>query len=188
MVCFIQIGISIMVKKKKLKLSKKQRKQLKSVAVPIAIGIAGLLVGIVATKILASTHTPANIVWAADKTVKVPEDLRRYLDTKNDCKAYRGTDTPTGVGLWGVYQVSKSQYAKIAYGCSWNLTNYIMAVKHEGKWQLIEPTEYFAPFKDGVDPTKGALPYCAVVEKYKIPNAIEPFCIKPDGNAQSNQL
>ena len=175
-----------MVKKKKLKLSNKQRKKLNSIAIPVLAGLVGLTLGIGITKLPVSLRSPANIVWAADKTVKIPRDLRRFLAAKNDCQAYRGTNTPTGVGLWGVYQVSRNQYAKIAYGCSWNLSSYIMAVKYGGSWQLIQPTEYFAPFKDGVDPTKGALPYCALVEKYKIPHDIEPFCVKSDGSAQGN--
>ncbi len=178
-----------MVKKKnrlKLKLSKKQRKQLIHYGKPVLAGFLGLLIGIGATNLLASRRAPSNLVWAADSTVKVPKDLRAFLVAKNDCKAYRGAGSPTGVGLWGVYQVSKNQYAKIAYGCSWNLSSYVMAVKQKGSWQLIKPTEYFAPFKNGVDPSKGALPFCAVLEKYKIPKDIEPFCVKADGAAQSN--
>lgn len=179
-----------MVKKKnrlKLKLSKKQHRRLIHYGKPVLAGLLGLLIGVAATKLSDSRRAPSNLVWAADNTVKIPKDLRAFLMAKNDCKAYRGTDSPTGVGLWGVYQVSKSQYAKIAYGCSWNLSSYVMAVKQKGSWQLIKPTEYFAPFKNGVDPSKGALPFCNVLEQYKIPKDIEPFCVKADGSAQSNE-
>lgn len=177
-----------MAKKKKFKLSKKQRKQVSRFGVPVLAGLLGLFLGIIITTFVSGRRAPTNLVWAADNTVKIPRDLRRFLETKNDCQAYRGTGTPTGVGLWGVYQTSKDQFAKIAYGCSWSLNSYVMAVKQKGLWQLLKPTEYFAPFKDGVDPSKGALPFCAVVEKYKIPKDIEPFCIKPDGTAQANEL
>ncbi len=178
-----------MAKKKrfKLKLSKKDRKKLASIAIPLLAGLFGLVVGASLVSFLSSSRRPSNLVWAADNTVKVPKALRKYLATKRDCESYRGTDTPRGVGLWGVYQVSKKQYAKIAYGCSWNLSSYVMAVKQQGKWQLLEPAEYFAPFKDGVDPTHGALPHCSVVEKYNIPAELEPFCINADGTATANQ-
>lgn len=172
----------------KLKLSKKQRKQLQRAVKPLLVGFVGLLIGISGLGLWHWLRPPSNLVWAADKTIKIPRDLRTYLQhTDNDCEAYRGKDSPTGVGLWGVYQVSKGQYAKIAYGCSWSLSSYIMAVKKDGSWQLIPPTEYFAPFKNGVDPTKGALPFCVVVEKYSIPKDIEPFCILADGTAKSSQ-
>ncbi len=176
-----------MAKKKKLKLSKNQRKQLFAVGIPVLVGLFGLLIGITGTRLLSGRRAPKNLVWAADKTIKIPKDLRTLLLSQDQCKGYNGTDTPTGVGLWGVYQVSKASYAKIAYGCSWNLSSYIMAIKQNGQWQLIKPKDYFSPFQDGVDPTKGALPYCAVVDKYKIPKDIEPFCIQADGSAKANE-
>jgi hypothetical protein len=177
-----------MAKKKRLKFSRKQRKQIVRVGLPVLAAALGLFIGVGATNLYKGRRAPQNLVWAADKGVKVPNNLRKFLETKNDCKAYRGTNTPTGVGLWGVYQVADGRYAKIAYGCSWSLNTYVMAVKQKGAWQLLKPTEYFAPFKDGLDPTKGALPFCTMVEKYKIPHDIEPFCIQPDGSAKSNEL
>lgn len=178
-------------KKKILKprLSKSRQKRLKKLYKPALIGVIGFLIGVTGTRLVQTLRQPANIVWAADSTVKVPKDLERFLlNYDNECEAYRGPDTPQGIGLWGVYQTSKGQYAKIAYGCSWALSNYIMAVKHDGSWQLIQPSEYFAPFKDGLDPSKGALPYCSVVEQYKIPKDIESFCVLPDGTAKSNEI
>jgi len=170
------------------KLKKAQRKKLASIALPVLVGLFGLVVGIAGTRLLSGRTTPANLVWPAEKTVKIPKDLRKFLEKQNSCEHYRGTDSPSGVGLWGVYQVSRGQYAKIAYGCSWNLSSYIMAVKQKGMWQLVPPAQYFAPFKDGVDPSKGALPFCATVATYKIPGDIEPFCIQPDGSAKPNEL
>lgn len=175
-------------KKKKFKLSKKQRKQLISVVTPVGIGLTGLILGIILMSVVGTRRPTTNLVWASEPSVKVPNDLRRFLEARNDCEHYRGTDTPTGVGLWGVYQTSQGKFAKIAYGCSWNLNSYIMAVKEKQGWSLIQPVEYFAPFKDGVDPSKGALPLCTVIEKYKIPKDIESFCIKADGTAQANTL
>lgn len=174
--------------KLRLTLSKKQQKRLKKILPPIGIGLLGFFTGIVGTVIISSRHTPANLVWAADANVKMPKDLRTFLENRNDCHEYRGAGSPTGVGLWGVYQVSRDRYAKIAYGCSWHLSSYIMAVRQKHDWQLLRPAEYFAPFKDGINPSQGALPYCSVIERYKIPDEIESFCITNDGSAQSNSI
>jgi hypothetical protein len=175
-----------MAKKRNLKLTKKQKKRFQSLVRPIVIGFGGFIFGIVLMILLQSDSAPQNIVWAADDSVKVPGDLRAYLESRDDCKEYKGTGTPTGVGLWGVYQVADNRFAKIAYGCSWGLSSYIMAVKQKTGWELLKPTEYFAPFKDGINPAQGALPYCAMLEKHKIPSHIESFCITADGTAQSN--
>lgn len=176
-----------MTRKKKLRISTSRRRQLRRFKKPLLIALVGFVLGVGAVKLWQNLESPSNLVWAADSSVHIPGDLKRFLlDYDNDCEAYRGSDSPDGIGLWGVYQVSKGQYAKIAYGCSWALSNYIMAVKHDGSWRLIQPAEYFAPFKNGVDPTQGALPFCSVVGQYKIPGEIEPFCILPDGSAHAN--
>lgn len=177
-----------MAKKRKFKLSKRQRKEFRKLVPYFLVGLLGIIIGIAVVSAPFGNKNPENLVWAADHTVKIPKDLRNYLQSKDDCKEYRGTGSPTGVGLWGVYQVSRNQYAKISYGCSNSLSNYIMAVKMDGKWRLLQPTEYFAPFNDAADKRVGAIPHCAVVEKYKIPSEIESFCIKPDGSAQANEL
>lgn len=177
-----------MSKKKKFKLSKTQKRNAKEWGTLIGIIFVSMLIGIVGTKLLSNHKTPTNIVWAADSSVHVPNDLKRFLLTQDRCKNYRGKDTPTGIGLWGVFQTSNKSYAKIAYGCSWNLTNYIMAVKSGRKWQLLDPNSYFAPFDATIASGKGVLPYCSMVEKYKIPKDIESFCIKPDGSAETNTL
>lgn len=175
-----------MAKKKKLKFSKKQITKIKVIALPIFTGLFGLMIGIFASNVLRDRHTPANLIWPTDNTVKVPKDLRAFLEELDDCNSYKDTDGPKGIGLWGVYQVSQGKFAKIAYGCSWSLTTYIMAIKQNDKWQLIQPTEYFAPFKEAVDPALGALPNCPVVDQYKIPKEIESFCVTNEGTAQPN--
>ncbi len=176
-----------MAKKKKFRPTKAQKRQLQQLSILIATGFGSLLLGIGGTKLLSNRTAPRNLVWAADNTVQVPKDLKQFLLTQDTCKNYRGKNTPTGIGLWGVYQTSKKSYAKIAYGCSWNLTNYIMAVKSGGKWQLLEPAKYFAPFAS-TSSGSGVLPYCRALEQYKIPKDIESFCIKPDGSAEANSL
>lgn len=173
---------------KKKKVSKKLRRQILNVAIPAAIIMASVLIGAVGSIKLSAAKKPANLVWAADNTVSVPDDLKKFLSGRQSCREYRGTGTPTGVGLWGVFQVSQNRFAKIAYGCSWHLSTYIMAVKQEKNWQLIKPTEYFAPFGDGGVTDSGALPFCAQLDKYKIPKEIESFCIDAEGKAKSNEL
>ena len=173
-------------KKKKIKLSARRRRQLKSFTPFLLAGIIGFIVGTLGLRILAGFNKPSNLVWAADSTVAMPKGLEDFLESQNGCKEYRGTGTPTGLGLWGVYQTSKGKFAKIAYGCSWNLVSYIMAVKQSGKWQLLQPKEYFASVRDGADPVVGGLPRCTVIEKYKIDKNIEPFCIASDGTAKPN--
>lgn len=174
--------------RKKKKILKKQRQKLVNLAVPMAIILSSLLTGVIATLVIINRNVYSNLVWAADSTVRVPRDLEKFLGGQDGCKEYRGTGTPTGIGLWGVYQVSQEKYAKIAYGCSWSLSSYIMAVKQDNFWQLVKPTEYFAPFKDSTNAGSGALPYCSQLEKYKIPKDIESFCIKEDGSAKSNDI
>lgn len=175
-----------MSKKKKINLNKAQRKLLKKY-LPLGItAMAAFLIGLGVSNI-GLKDTPSNIVWAADNTVKVPRDLRDHLSKQNDCKSYRGTGSPTGVGLWGVYQVHNAKFAKIAYGCSTNLQNYIFGVKTDNKWKLIQPTEYFSPFEGTTDSRGGAIPFCTMIEKYKIPKAIEPFCVQADGSAKINE-
>jgi hypothetical protein len=178
-----------MMLRKKKKLSKRQRQKLLNIVIPMLVVLASLLIGSAITLILKNTERPSNLVWAADNTVQLPGDLTRFLRQQKHCEQYRGTGSPTGVGLWGVYQVTHDKYAKIAYGCSWSLSTYIMAVKQGKTWRLIEPTEYFAPFKDGANAEeKGALPYCVQLEKYRIPKDTESFCISTDGSAKSNEL
>jgi hypothetical protein len=126
------------------------------------------------------------LVWASEHTVTLPKDLRTFLEQQDACRDYRGPNTPTGIGLWGVYQTHNNHFAKIAYGCSWSLTSYVMAVKDGKQWKLIPPKEYFAPFSDGANQSQGALPLCSELDMYNIPAAIESFCIKADGTAQAN--
>jgi hypothetical protein len=182
--------VGVVAKKKprfrlQVKLNKKQKALAWRVGTPIAVGLVCLLVGIIATHVVLARKQPANVVWAADNTVKIPADLKNFLLHQTDCKNYRGTSSPQGVGLWGVYQVSKDKFAKISYGCSISLSNYIMAVKQNGTWQLLQPTEYFSPFAN--TQTAGALPLCAQLDKYKIDQTIESFCVDATGAAKANQ-
>lgn len=170
----------------KIKLSKKRRLQLKTYGVPLLTGLLCLNIGIVGTRLFEARQNPRNIVWAADETVQIPSSLREYLEQKNVCQNYRGSTTATGVGLWGVFQVSQDKFAKIAYGCSWSLSTYILAVHENSGWKLLEPAEYFAPFKGSA--STGAIPHCSVLQKYKIDKVIEPFCIAADGSARPNEI
>ncbi|HUP26653.1 MAG TPA: hypothetical protein VM124_03355 [Candidatus Limnocylindrales bacterium] len=175
--------------KKFIKISRKQRQKFTRIGVPLLLMLSGSLVGMVATLIVIQSAKPIeNIVWAADNTVKIPKSLRMFLEKQHGCEHYKGTDSERGVGLWGVYQVSHDKFAKIAYGCSWSLSPYIMAVKQDDTWQLLQPTDYFAPFQGGIDHRQGALPFCRVVEKYKITKDIESFCINDDNVAIANDL
>lgn len=114
----------------------------------------------------------------------MPNDLRNHLLKQQACKDYLGANTQTGVGLWGVYQVSGGKFAKISYGCSINLTNYIMAVKQNGAWKLLPPGEYFSPFAN--TQSTGVLPLCSQLELYKIDKTVESFCIDAAGAAKTN--
>lgn len=179
-----------MAKKKKSnfvpKLTKKQKVRLRRVGLPVAVGLICLNIGIVGARYLEGHTQPANLVWAADATVQVPGSLKSLLYEQDGCNEYRGADSPKGVGLWGVYQVSKARFAKIAYGCSWGLSNYVMAVNHEGDWKLLPPAEYFAPFQDSR--ALGAVPFCRHIDQYRIDKSIEPFCIETDGSARPNTI
>lgn len=176
-----------MTKQKKY-LTKKQRQRLTFLGYLLICVVGGILIGVIMMKTAQNRTSPKNLVWAADNTVKVPKDLAAFLARQDGCQHYRGTGSPNGVGLWGVYQVSQSRFAKIAYGCSWSLSPYVMAVKENNQWRLIPSREYFAPFKEGIDPQQGALPNCSIIEKYNIPKEIESFCISTEGNAKSNEL
>jgi len=146
----------------------------------VLLVLVGFGLGIMAVELQPYNQHPRNVVWAADKSVTIPADLVKFLEKRDDCKGYKGTDTPRGVGLWGVYQVSKARFAKISYGCSTDLTLYIMAVKNQGHWQLLQPTEYFS--------ATGFLPKCSQIDRYQIDKSIEPYCIKDDGNARDNAI
>lgn len=156
--------------KQLIRLYKKHRKILLRYCIPIVIGCVLFGSGMFVQNVRLQDQQPKNIVWAVDETVKVPKGLRQALLELDTCKNYRGADSPSGVGLWGVTQVEQDKFAKITYGCSWQLTSYIVAVNNGKTWQLLQPTEYFADTAQGV-------PSCAVVTKYKIPPALEAFCV-----------
>lgn len=176
--------------RKKYKLSKKQRQKLMDYAMPAFVILLSFLAGALITQAMTVYHTKkpiTNLVWATDNTVTIPGDLRTFLMSRNDCEHYKGKDSPKGIGLWAIYQVSQSKFAKIAYGCSWDLKSYIMAVKQGQSWSLVQPSEYFAPFKDSSGVGDGAVPSCVQLQKYRIDKSTEPFCIDVDGTARVNE-
>ncbi len=168
---------------KRRRLSKNQLHVLKTYLLPVILVLIGLLIGVCLQSYRQHRQSPKNLVWAIDSSVQVPDDLRKFLLTQDNCKNYRGQDAPSGVGLWGVIQVT-DRFAKISYGCSWTLTNYILAYKQNSAWHLISAEEYFgAAHVSGI-----AIPACKVLTTYKIPQAIEPFCINTKGKAETNKL
>jgi hypothetical protein len=163
---------------------KKQRKninQSKYVFYGIVILALGFVAGFV-TNTLTSKENNVR-VWAVDNTVKIPTGLENYLESNSnyDCKSYRGTDTPTGVALYAVEKVVGNNYVKMSYGCSDNLNQdtYIIAIKQNGKWSLIQPVEY----NNGAE-----APFCTALEKYHIGKNAEPYCIDQQGKTKSNNI
>lgn len=171
-------------KKSKLNLKRlKKDKRFLRARLPLLI-LFGMAIGLTIAWLQPPDVTPKNLVWKANDSVNAPADLVKFLRAQDDCKNYQGTNTPRGVGLWGIYQTSKGKFAKVSYGCSTNLSTYIMAVKDNGKWQLLPPTEYFASQSTAAR----FLPKCSFIDKYKIDSSIEPFCIEADGTPRENKL
>lgn len=171
---------------KKLKKLTRNKRLLKYV--PFALLLGGVLAGLLIAWLQPPDVYPRNLVWAADKDVKIPDGLTEYLYDLEDCKGYRGTNTAPGVGLWGVYESSKNKFAKISYGCSTHLSIYIMAVKDKDNWKLLQPTEYFAARTSGSGPVSSYLPNCSMIDTYQIDKSIEPFCIEPGGSPRENSI
>lgn len=165
--------------KKLQKYYKRHQKTFKRYGVPVLAAIALFALGIFTQNILHERAQPTNIVWAIDETVKIPADLRKTLLKKDECRGYRGGDSPPGVGLWGIVQVEQGKFAKIAHGCSWSVTSQVLAVKSKGSWQLVSPLEYFS------DTTQG-IPTCNAVIKYKVPVSLEGFCVNDSGKLAKN--
>lgn len=176
--------------KKRFKLTKQRRQhlttRLRRVGLPLLWLAIGVSLGLVGRTAFTKPVMSANLVWAADSTVQLPNDLKQFLDHQNTCQAYRGPDSPTGVALWGVYQVADKRLAKVAYGCSIDLKLYIMAIKQNQTWSFIPPTDYFA----SVDAISGNsyLPKCEVLTKYHITKTMEAFCVEADGHGRANEL
>lgn len=165
--------------KQLFRLWKQHKKRIKRYGTPLVFGVAIFLLGMFTQKTYLAGHQPLNIVWAVDKTVKVPQDLRQTLEKRDDCNNYRGADQPGGVGLWGVIQVEDNKFAKLSYGCSLTLTSYMLAVKQDNKWVLLKPVEYFSN-------TSGGVPVCTMITKYNIPGTIESFCTNDKGDVVKN--
>lgn len=181
----------MVMKKKKPKLKQKKQaiRKLKTsnrvliIAILLVLAI-GILVGMATATLYMdkkpyNTH-PKNVVIAADHTISVPENLVKFLQRQDDCKNYRGNNSSVGVGIYSVYQVSHSKFAKLSYGCSTSLSSYVMAVKNNNQWHFIPVADYFT--------VNGFLPKCIEVEKYQIDKSIEPFCIKENGMARDNGI
>jgi hypothetical protein len=145
-------------------------------------GLVGALLLVLAAAILAAAGTlvlrnndkaPRVLVWGIDETVSVPKDLKKDLEisSKDDCKDYRGTDGPDGVTLFAVQKVN-NDFAKMSYGCSDTLSFdvSIVAVKKDGKWELIQPVEYY----------EFNMPKCAVMDKYGIDRSNESECVSEE--------
>lgn len=176
-----------MAKKKKFRITKNQRTQLVASCVVVMSLTLGFIAGHFINK-LSTARQPKNLVWASESGLKVPPDLNSFLLGQKPCHNSGPGQTTIGVGLWAVYAVSHNEFAKVAYGCLVTLTSYVVAIKLNNSWQLILPAEYFAPFKDTDGQRSGALPFCTVLQKYKIPKDIESFCVASDGTAKSIDL
>ncbi|MBI2285452.1 hypothetical protein HYU82_01335 [Candidatus Saccharibacteria bacterium] len=141
--------------------------------------VIGLLIGLGLSAVLNNQNRNIR-VWAVDDTVRMPLGLQSYLEKNhdNDCKNYRGTDSPTGVALFAVEKSVGDTYARMSYGCSDNLTPSIVAVKNNGVWILTQPVEYYGN-SDGK-------PICNTVDKFKISKTAEPQCVDSKGQVQEN--
>lgn len=158
---------------------RKRRKTILRYGVPIVLVLVSFCAG-GAYQRYHDVHTqPRNIVWSIDASVSVPSDLRNYLMQKNECQSYRGSNAPSGTGLWAVTQIDQGAYAKLAYGCSWSLSDHAVAVKQAKGWTIISPSLYYS------DPIQG-VPLCTAVVQYKIPPSIEGFCSNDSGKLTKN--
>ena len=165
--------------KKLQKYYKKHRKFIKRFVVPFIAAILLFGLGMLTQNIRQERSHPSNIVWGVDQTVKVPSDLRKMLMERDDCKDYRGGNSPKGVGLWAVTQIEQNKFAKLSHGCSWSVSNQALAIKQKNTWELIPAIEYF------FDTTQG-VPACTAVVKYKVPINLEGFCLNDAGKLTKN--
>lgn len=124
------------------------------------------------------TH-PKTLVWAASNDVSVPVELISFLEKTPSCIDTDGKPKADGVNLWSVVKVSQNKYAKLAYGCSYDLNFYKVAVKQAGGWQILDNSTYLA---------NNFLPYCEAIEAYKIDKTIEPFCLDAAGLSKENNV
>lgn len=165
--------------KKLQKYYKKRQRFIKRIVVPFLIGLFLLYLGMFIQSVRLERSHPNNIVWAVDKTVQVPSDLRKMLMNRDDCKDYRGGNSPKGVGLWAVTQIEQGKFAKLAHGCSWSVSNQALAVKQRNSWSVVPAIEYFSDTTQGV-------PTCKAVVKYKVPIGLEGFCLNDVGKLSKN--
>ena len=163
-------------KAKKFKLNKLLKDKRFTKALPLTTLAGGVLVGLFIAWVQPPSQHPRTLVWAADERVNIPSDLYTFLAKQRDCKAYRGNNSPNGVALWSVYQIEQGRLAKIAYGCSTDLSYYVVAVKVDSRWTLIKPTEYL----------ENNLPKCAMLTEHNLPKSFESFCREADGSVREN--
>ena len=161
------------------KLLRKHHKTISKFGLPLLLVVLAFIGGAQYHAYKAVHTQPQNIVWAIDNSLTVPDDLRSLLMEKNECQSYRGNNAPKGVGLWAITQLEQGSYAKLAYGCSWSLSDHGVAVKQAGKWVVLSSSQYYA------DPNQG-VPLCSAVVAYTIPVQLEGFCQNDAGKVTKN--
>lgn len=159
---------------KNLQKNKHVKKHL-PIGVVVVVLVAGFFVGFTRPR---SVH-PKSLVWAASSEVQPPADLVKFLNGQSNCSGENGESQVGGVSLWSVFKVSQGKFAKLSYGCSYDLSFYKMAIKEDGKWRLLDSTEYFA---------NSFLPRCSQIDTYKIDKSVEPFCLELPGGSRENTI
>jgi hypothetical protein len=157
---------------KKLRKNKHVKKHL-PVGILLLVALVSFLVGFTRPR---SIH-PESLVWAASQEVQPPSDLVKFLKGQSNCA--EGEVQTGGVSLWSIFKVSQGKFAKLSYGCSYDLNFYKMALKEDGKWRLLDKNEYFA---------NSFLPRCSQIDTYKIDKSIEPFCLELPGGSRENSI
>ena len=146
---------------------------------PLGFIISALIIGFLLGKAQPVPTHPKTLVWASAEDTKVPADLITFLEKSPSCLGSDGKPKADGVNLWSVIKVSQNKIAKLAYGCSYDLNFYKVAVKQTGKWQLLDNNSYLA---------NNFLPHCEAVDTYQIDKSIEPFCLDAAGLSQENSI
>ena len=162
---------------------KKNTMRSKNYLILLAIVVTAFALGYLTNNLLNKDSENVK-VWAVDDSVVIPSGLESYLEknSDDDCKQYRGTDTPDGVALYAIQANVDNRYVRMSYGCSDNLIEEvtIVAVKQDnGDWTLIPPTEYSG---------SGENPLCQQLEKYNINKIAEPECEDSKGKIQENSI
>ncbi len=167
---------------------KKAPQKNKSLIIVAIVAVVILGVGLSLQCFGRSSVHPKVLVWAATTDVEVPKSLSKYLQTRTeDCTGYYGDNTAPGVPLFAIESVVGGKYAKVAIGCSTNLSSGFPVILTSSGWVLLSGAEYYVSAKD--DPAKdepATLPRCSIVDKYMLPHAFEPSCY--EDNAEENPI